>query len=129
MYIPPSEPSANNTAGDSSSAIDNDDSEAHRAQGPATRASRLAKFTRTLKDFEFQDILDNFRRDKMAALYGRDALADLDAGIIMGDDELMRIADCAHCHKIASVEDLRRELSRWDGAGEYGQEIVALIKR
>lgn len=95
----------------------------------ATRPSRLPKFTRTRKDFQFQDALDDFRRDKMALLYGLDALDDLDAGMIMGDDELVRIADCARCYKIQSVEDLGRKIPIWDGVDEFGEEIVVLIQR
>lgn len=97
------------------------------ATGP--RAVRLPKITRSAVDFRLRDALDTFRREKMEALYGHHNLNTVNAGAIMGNDILERIADCAHCHKIRSLDDLKQHVPRWRRADVYGTEVLAVIHR
>ncbi|KAI0681882.1 hypothetical protein BC835DRAFT_1311755 [Cytidiella melzeri] len=110
---------------------DSDAAEAteHKERLPVVRASRLPKFSRTAADFKFRSILDNFRREKMEHLYGFEALNDLGAGAVMGNDVLERIVDCARCNEIASLDNLKQYVSKWSRVEELGLEITALVQR
>ncbi|KAI0084797.1 P-loop containing nucleoside triphosphate hydrolase protein [Irpex rosettiformis] len=97
------------------------------SSGP--RANRLPKFTKSFADFRLRDALDAFRRKKMEEQYGHHALNTVNAGAIMGDDILDRIADCAHCHRIRTIEDLKQQVPKWRRAEVYGSEVLILIHR
>lgn len=73
-----------------------------------------------------RDALHEFRRDATVKKFSRAVLKNSGPGVVMSNEILQRIVDCAHFHKIESREQLERE-TRWAGAGEFGDEIVDLI--
>lgn len=48
------------------------------------------------RDVELRAALHTFRKARTLELYGRARLRNLGPGIVMGDDVLQRIIDCAH---------------------------------
>jgi ATP-dependent DNA helicase RecQ len=73
-----------------------------------------------------RDALHEFRRNATVKKFSRAILKNSGPGVVMSNEILQRIVDCAHFHKIESREQLERE-TRWAGAGEFGDEIVDLI--
>ncbi|KAI0669881.1 P-loop containing nucleoside triphosphate hydrolase protein [Trametes maxima] len=94
-----------------------------------SRASNVVtKYTMTTQDHDFRVALHQFRRVKTLSAYGRAILNNMGPGMVLGDNELIRIANCARAHKIVSVEDLFKE-TKWDLSWEHGDEVVALVKQ
>lgn len=75
-----------------------------------------------------RDALHEFRRDATVKKFSRAVLKNSGPGVVMSNEILQRVVDCAHFHKIESREQLERE-TRWAGAGEFGDEIVDLISK
>jgi hypothetical protein len=73
-----------------------------------------------------RDALHNFRKEQTIARFGHACLRNTGPGIIMADDVLQRIIDCAHFHLIESPQQLLKE-TRWSRVDQYGEEIVSLI--
>ncbi|EJF62759.1 hypothetical protein DICSQDRAFT_169151 [Dichomitus squalens LYAD-421 SS1] len=64
----------------------------------------------TPTDVAFRAELNQYRREQTLKTRGLAHLNNLGAGIIMGDDTLDRIADCARAHKLMTVETLYQEM-------------------
>jgi hypothetical protein len=77
-------------------------------------------------DFKLIDALDDWQEDTAQKLYGQAHLHDLGPGLVMPNNILNRIVECAHFHKIKSPADLLRE-THWSGVDEHGDDIVTLI--
>ncbi|KAF9235830.1 hypothetical protein BU15DRAFT_77554 [Melanogaster broomeanus] len=92
------------------------------------RRSRLPKYTRERSDYNLDEALQDWREDKTAAVFGWAALNDLGPSLIMTNALLDRIIDCAHHHKIHTIQDLRKETS-WMDIEKYGEEVVAIIRQ
>ncbi|KAJ7721901.1 P-loop containing nucleoside triphosphate hydrolase protein [Mycena metata] len=92
----------------------------------APSRSRLAEYKADALDMKLRDVLHQFRRDKTTTKFGRIVLKNSGPGMVMSNEVLQRIVDCAHFHKIRSTEQLARE-TRWASAGEFGAEVLALI--
>ncbi|KAI0323623.1 hypothetical protein GY45DRAFT_1216905, partial [Cubamyces sp. BRFM 1775] len=60
-------------------------------------------------DRSFRRALHAFRRSKTLATQGKVHLHNNGTGMVMGDDILFRIADCARAGKIYTAEALARE--------------------
>ncbi|KAG1857236.1 hypothetical protein C8R48DRAFT_607597 [Suillus tomentosus] len=90
--------------------------------------SRITKFSMASIDFKLVDALEDWREDTTQKLYGQAHLHDLGPGLVMPNDILDCIVDCAHFHKIKSPTDLLKE-THWSGVDEHGDDIVALILR
>ena len=79
---------------------------------------------------DLRTALDGFRRQRMLAKHGESLLNALGASIIMPNSILDRLVDCAEAKKIASVEDLHREVGKkWTKAQELGHDVVGIILR
>ncbi|KAF9234054.1 hypothetical protein BU15DRAFT_8658, partial [Melanogaster broomeanus] len=68
------------------------------------------------------------REDKTAASFGWAALNDHGPSLLMTNALLDRIIDCAHHHKIHTIQDLKKETS-WTNSKKYGEEVVAIIRQ
>jgi hypothetical protein len=73
------------------------------------------------------DRLHEFRIAKTVERFCHSILKDLGPSIIMPDDVLQCIVDCAHAQKITSVKTLAKE-TRWNRMDELGAEIIAIIR-
>ncbi|KAF7353121.1 p-loop containing nucleoside triphosphate hydrolase protein [Mycena sanguinolenta] len=90
--------------------------------------SRIAAYEADVVDMSLRDELHQFRREATVKKFSRAVLRDNGPGIIMSNEVLQRIVDCAHFHKIESQEQLKRE-TRWAGAAEFGDEVLSLIAK
>ncbi|KAI0681764.1 hypothetical protein BC835DRAFT_1301814 [Cytidiella melzeri] len=82
----------------------------------------------TASDYNLCIKLDNFCRQKMQDMFGWAALRNLGPTEVMSDEVLKRIASCARCNKIASLEDVQREVPKWQRARELSQEILVILQ-
>ena len=80
----------------------------------------------TSADFVLRDALEDWREEATIAHYGHAQLRDMGPTLVMPNDVLAQIVDCAHHFKIKTLDDLSRE-TRWDEAERYGQEVISLI--
>ncbi|KAI0635614.1 P-loop containing nucleoside triphosphate hydrolase protein [Trametes polyzona] len=93
------------------------------------RASKVStKHDMSADDLTLQRALNTFRRDKTTAKYGPQHLRNLGPALIMSNDVLKRIADCARARKLTCVEDLLRE-TKWNKASEFGEEVLRVVTR
>lgn len=76
---------------------------------------------------KLRDALHEFRRSATVTKYSRAVLKDSGPGVVMSNEVLQRIVDCAHHFKIQSTDQLLRE-TRWAGTTEFGIAVVVLIK-
>ncbi|KAI5982404.1 P-loop containing nucleoside triphosphate hydrolase protein [Pisolithus albus] len=90
--------------------------------------SRIPKYDPTQRDHTLQNALDEWREQTTSAVYGWHHLNDIGPSIVMCNTTLGRIVNCAHHHKINSIQDLRRETA-WPDADRYGGEVLSLIQR
>ncbi|KIJ04907.1 hypothetical protein PAXINDRAFT_103972 [Paxillus involutus ATCC 200175] len=98
-------------------------------QKPLTLSrSRTQKYTKGKHDFMLQDALDDWRDAKTITVYGWARLNDLGPALIMPNSILDRIIDCAHHHKINTIQDLRKETG-WTDAELFGEEVIGIIQR
>ncbi|KAJ7852518.1 hypothetical protein B0H14DRAFT_2444663 [Mycena olivaceomarginata] len=97
-----------------------------KAQTALSR-SRISTYKADALDMKLRDALHRFRRDATTTKFGRIVLKNSGPGVVMSNEVLQRLVDCAHYYKIQSTEQLARE-TRWAGAGEFGEAVVALIK-
>lgn len=73
-----------------------------------------------------RNALHEFRRAATTKKFSRAVLKNSGPGVVMSNEVLQRIVDCAHWHKIESPEQLEKE-TRWAGAAEFGEEVIILI--
>ncbi|KAI0674174.1 P-loop containing nucleoside triphosphate hydrolase protein [Trametes maxima] len=93
------------------------------------RASNVdTKYTMATQDHALRAALHQFRRTKTLSEYGRAILHNMGPGMVLGDNELVRIADCARARKLITLEDLYRE-TKWDLSWEHGDEVLELVKQ
>ncbi|KIK12430.1 hypothetical protein PISMIDRAFT_120902 [Pisolithus microcarpus 441] len=71
---------------------------------------------------------EEWREQTTSAVYGWHHLNDIGPCIVMCNATLERIVDCAHHHKISTIQDLKRETT-WLDADQYGGEVLSLIRR
>ncbi|KAJ7767607.1 hypothetical protein B0H16DRAFT_1412044 [Mycena metata] len=88
--------------------------------------SRIADYKAGRIDFALRDDLHAFRKARTIELRGRAIFRSLGRGLIMPDDVLQRIVDCAHFHKIQTCTELLKE-TRWHRVSEDGEQILHLI--
>ncbi|KIK73892.1 hypothetical protein PAXRUDRAFT_177247 [Paxillus rubicundulus Ve08.2h10] len=86
------------------------------------------KYTKEKHNFMLQDALDNWRDAKTIIVYGWARLNDLGPALIMPNSILDCIIDCAHHHKINTIQDLRKETG-WTDAELFGEEVIGIIQR
>jgi hypothetical protein len=80
------------------------------------------------EDYKLREALEDWREKVTAARYGWAHLHDLGSTLIMPNEVLSRIVDCAHYHKINSTSDLKNE-TRWDEIEQCGDEVLEIILR
>ncbi|KAI0641185.1 P-loop containing nucleoside triphosphate hydrolase protein [Trametes meyenii] len=91
------------------------------------RASQIeTRYKMTSTDIELRRALHAFRRSKTLEVLGKAHLQNLGTGMIMGDEVLGRIADCARAGKLPSPEALARE-TKWNRALEFAQDVLQLV--
>ncbi|KAJ7105153.1 hypothetical protein C8R44DRAFT_530409, partial [Mycena epipterygia] len=93
----------------------------------APSRSRIASYKADATDMKLRDALHEFRRTTTVTKYSRAVLKDSGPGVVMSNEVLQRIVDCAHHFKIQSTDQLLRE-TRWAGATEFGTAVVDLVK-
>ncbi|KAH9938065.1 P-loop containing nucleoside triphosphate hydrolase protein [Fomitopsis serialis] len=79
---------------------------------------------------DLRTALDTFRRERTINKYGRALLDNLGASVVLPDDAIDRLVECAQAGKIKSLDDVQREVGKkWGKAREYGEEVAAIIRR
>ncbi|KAF7348212.1 p-loop containing nucleoside triphosphate hydrolase protein [Mycena sanguinolenta] len=96
-------------------------------QAAPSRSRIPSSYEADALDMNLRDALHAFRRAATITKYSRVVLKDSGPGVVMSNEILERIVDCAHHFKIQSVEQLTRE-TRWAFASEFGMAVVDLIK-
>ncbi|KAH9846602.1 hypothetical protein C2E23DRAFT_851964 [Lenzites betulinus] len=76
---------------------------------------------------KLQLALDDLRREKMRALYGRALLYNLGAALVMPDDIILRIVNGARAHKLRTLEDLQRETVYWDMVEDMREDVLRIV--
>jgi hypothetical protein len=94
---------------------------------PRPGRSRIQSFKPNSHDMDLRNALHDFRKQRTIDKFGLPALKNNGPGMIMTNQTLQRIIDCAHCGKITDSDELAKE-THWTRAGEYGKEILSLIK-
>jgi hypothetical protein len=80
------------------------------------------------QEFELRDALEEWRELMTRRVYGDSTLNDYGPGVTMPDSVLDRIIDCAHQHKISTIDDLRKE-TKWSAADRFGSDVIAIVQR
>ncbi|KAI6111299.1 hypothetical protein F5141DRAFT_1063610 [Pisolithus sp. B1] len=88
--------------------------------------SHIPKYNPMQHDHMLQNTLDEWREQTMLAVYGWHHLNDIGLSIVMCNAMLECIVNCAHHHKISSIQDLRREMT-WPDVDQHGGEVLSLI--
>lgn len=78
-------------------------------------------------DLTLRDALHQFWKQKTLERFGRVTLKNHGPGLIMSDEVLTRIVDCAHWGRIHSGESLAKE-TKWTRVDEYGEAILKLVR-
>ncbi|EPT02384.1 hypothetical protein FOMPIDRAFT_1118437 [Fomitopsis schrenkii] len=79
---------------------------------------------------DLRTALDDFRRERMITKFGEAMLDAYGASVIMPDAALDRLVECANTQKIASIEDIRREVGKqWSKVHKHGDTVLSLVKR
>lgn len=95
----------------------------------APRASAVnKKYDMTPTDIELQNALHKFRWEKTAEMYSMPYLINCGPGIILGDDTLQRIVDCARIGKLCDAEQLKRE-TKWGRSEGLGFELLSVVHK
>ncbi|KLO04347.1 hypothetical protein SCHPADRAFT_840731, partial [Schizopora paradoxa] len=92
----------------------------------AERKSRLGKYTRMEFENLLWRLLDDWRMVKAVEKYGVAIAEDIGPALVMPEQFIDRIVDCAHFEKIKNLQDLRRETG-WNCPDEIGTTVVALV--
>ncbi|KAJ7214689.1 P-loop containing nucleoside triphosphate hydrolase protein [Mycena rebaudengoi] len=93
---------------------------------PIPSRSRLKPYKAESDDMTLRDALHDFRLAATVTKFGRAVLKNNGPGMVMSNEVLQRIVDCAHQYKIQSMDQLMKE-TRWAGTGEFGLEVIDLI--
>lgn len=98
-----------------------------RPKPPKTKLHRVkSNYEKGRADFALRDALLQFRREQTIKTFGISTLKSLGPGIILPNQLLDRIVDCAHYGYITSAQNLL-DYTRWDGAFEYAPDVLVLI--
>lgn len=92
---------------------------------PAPQCSQICKYTRESSDRSLREALDDWHEEKTILEYGWPHLKDIGPCVIMTDETVDRIVDCAHYHKVQSLADLKKETG-WVDADRFSNEIIEL---
>ncbi|KAG2336031.1 hypothetical protein BDR05DRAFT_953645 [Suillus weaverae] len=87
---------------------------------------KLKDYTALPGDMDLRNALHEFHKTQCIEKFGLATPSDLGAGIIMPQQVLQHIVNCAHAGKIKTHGDLIKE-TRWSGVEEYGEEVLRLV--
>lgn len=104
------------------------DAKAETADTTAKASSVPKQFKDTSADIDLRAALHNFRCCQMERLFSPPLLRTLGPALIMGDNVVQRLIDCARVHKGRDQQDLWRE-TKWVRVVELGEEVLALLHR
>lgn len=90
--------------------------------------SRIKKYEVAQNHCSLRKDLHDFRVQSAVQKFGRPAFAMMGHALMMSDEILQRIVDCADNGKIHTVDDLSRE-TRWIWAREFFPSILPLIHK
>ena len=76
---------------------------------------------------ELAAALNKWRQRTTARIYGDAVLRDVGSSLVLPNELLERLVDCAHFGKMSSMDHLRREID-YDLSEELGLEILQIIK-
>ncbi|KAI0743681.1 hypothetical protein C8Q80DRAFT_1106518, partial [Daedaleopsis nitida] len=94
-----------------------------------TWASKVTNmYTMTSIDNKFHAALHAYHREKTQQIYGWRHLKKLSPSAVLSDEQLKRILNCAHAHKLASVDDLVKG-TKWSRARKFGEDVLCLISQ
>ena len=101
---------------------------ARQKQASGLGRSRINKdYERDQQDRQLASALHEFRQRKTLERFGAGGLRQMGAGLIMTDDVLARIVDCAHFNKIRNQDTLAKE-TRWIWVNTYAIDVLEIIQ-
>lgn len=86
------------------------------------------KYKPTDEDEALRRALDAFQEEVVIEEFGEAEVEDLGSSIILCNETLERIVDCAHWGHIRTPQQLL-ELTKWDRSFDLGSRIIALINQ
>ncbi|KAH9942663.1 P-loop containing nucleoside triphosphate hydrolase protein [Amylocystis lapponica] len=90
--------------------------------------SHLKAYDTTPSDVKLTDALLKWRLEQAPLKFNTPSRRDFGPDLLLPNEILTRIVDCAHYKKIINVESLKRETQwRLDWADEFGSSIMSLI--
>lgn len=94
----------------------------------AAAKSNIKPFEMSAVDCNLQTALLDWREEKALVKFPKAAVRDLGASILLSDEILNRIVECAHAKKLSSPADLYKE-TKWrkDWVEEFGESLLALV--
>lgn len=91
------------------------------------KASAVPKqYKDTTTNIALLQALHQLRCQQTEELFGKPILCNMGPSIIMGDDTLQRLVDCAYQFKIRDLTDMWRE-TKWVRYRELGGEVLVLL--
>ncbi|KAH9831739.1 P-loop containing nucleoside triphosphate hydrolase protein [Rhodofomes roseus] len=107
------------------------------APGECHTAARPDGASRIKKDMvispagrDLRTALNTFRRERTIEKYNKALLDALGPSVILPDNVLDHLVECAQAGKIKSATDLQREVGKkWGKVQEHGEAVIALIMR
>lgn len=100
-----------------------------QAPKPAPRKSHIKPFETTSGDRDLRTALREWRDAQALIKYGSSTCRTYGSKLLMSDEIVSRIVECAHAHKLGTLANLRKE-THWrnDFVDEYGPSILALVQ-
>ena len=93
---------------------------------PRPSKSSLKEYVRGEPELRLSQALGAWRRATTIKKFGHSILRDVGSSLVLTNDQLERLVDCAHFGKITNVEQLKKEV-RWALIDEFGQDVVQII--
>lgn len=94
----------------------------------SSRRTSLKDYTRNSDDLALRDALRRWRVMKTSVKYGMGIAGRYGGCLVLPNEFLERIVDCAHYKKIDTVVELKKQ-TQWAEADAYGEEILAMIRQ
>lgn len=93
-----------------------------------TRRSNIKTFDRNSHDLALRDALRRWRALESSIRFGLGNVGLFGGSLVLPNEFMERIVDCAHFNKINTPADLKKE-TQWSQAEEHGDAILEMIRR
>lgn len=94
----------------------------------STRRTTLKDYRQDPEDLALRDELCRWRALKTSVKYGLGFAGRYGGCLVLPNELLEHIVDCAHYRKIATIAELKKQ-TQWAEADVYGEEILDMIRQ